>query len=621
MTTSVTVFSRASDYKNEGMYVFEKTKLMCGYCQKPIDWTRKSVIDNHVDSDKHKGNKERKLAEKNNKRQVSIAESISNAKKLKQDREEFIKSTVRAFLNANIPLEKLDKTEFRQWLNKYVPGSGDLPNAQQLREKYIPLLKDDYDDILKSKLKGNKIIVLCDETTNRLGQAVFLVLFKILPSKENPTPNLFVASVKILQNTNADECSKAFLQTIQHFEVAHQDVVAIGSDSAAYMNLCIRLLKTLLDNPSLIHLQCWAHKLDKIVKIFPEQLYSFTNAKEIKLFPLPVMTRWGTWKKSAVYIADYAEDIADYVCKELTGKSYDSQAVKYFRKLKPEDIMIIKAEAKFVVEYCSPVCDLQLMVEGSKYPMSHLLYAKVSEIRKPFSSVANAGDSIQGVLFDKTKDSVALVPHTKQKTLLGRIKKVCEACNDLIKSQLKEDTASEFFEASNILFNPCKLSASLSSEKIVKAKESIAILNCIPTANFVILHSLLSDHVKENNANASHSKKGGSREDVVVNALMSMMQDHPIFAVSCLQVLHVSVSNVDSERGFSAYGDIFTPKRTNLTKDKVEAMMCMYFSSGMIDLNNNNATDYSESDGVVASGSGPPSVYFNDTEDMFCDDL
>jgi len=77
-------------------------------------------------SAKHKGNKDRKIAERNNKRQVSIAESISNAKKLKADRDDFIKSTVRAFLKANIPLEKLDKPEFRQWLNKYVLGEWKL---------------------------------------------------------------------------------------------------------------------------------------------------------------------------------------------------------------------------------------------------------------------------------------------------------------------------------------------------------------------------------------------------------------------------------------------------------------------------------------------------------------
>ncbi|XP_034243977.1 uncharacterized protein LOC117646833 [Thrips palmi] len=232
-----TAAARALAYHDDGMYVFDKKFLMCKFCDKRVDHERKSTIDNHIKADLHKNNRKKVEAEAaaKKKRQASISESMSNAKKVKEDREEFIKSTVRAFVNANIPLEKLDKPEMRKWFKKYVPGSGDLPSAQQLRDKYVPLLKEEYDDYLKDKVKGKKIVVLCDETTNRRGQAVFLTLFKVLPSKENPTSQLFVASVKILENANADECSKAILQTVQHYEVAHLNIVAIGSDSAAYM--------------------------------------------------------------------------------------------------------------------------------------------------------------------------------------------------------------------------------------------------------------------------------------------------------------------------------------------------------------------------------------------------
>lgn len=87
-----------------------------------------------------------------------------------------------------------------------------MPGARYLRKMYIPLLKKEYDLKLKEKLKGRKIAVLCDETTNRQGQAVFLTLFKLLPSEEEPLPSIFVASVKILENVNGDQCSKAILK-------------------------------------------------------------------------------------------------------------------------------------------------------------------------------------------------------------------------------------------------------------------------------------------------------------------------------------------------------------------------------------------------------------------------
>lgn len=53
---------------------------------------------------------------------------------------------------------------------------------------------------------------MCDKTTNRRGEAVFLTLFKILPSESDPHTSLFVASVKILPDVNGDQTSKAVLQ-------------------------------------------------------------------------------------------------------------------------------------------------------------------------------------------------------------------------------------------------------------------------------------------------------------------------------------------------------------------------------------------------------------------------
>ncbi|CAH0552502.1 unnamed protein product [Brassicogethes aeneus] len=284
---SGSVAQRADAYKKEGMYVFNKTTMMCKFCEKRVDWERKSTVDNHIKSSAHKSNRAKSDEEQKKKRQVSISESLTVAKKLKE-------------------------------------SSGDLPNAQQLREKYVPLLKEEYDVFLRSTLKGKKIVVMCDDTTNRKGEAIFLILFKVLPSAGDVDSQIFVASVNILETVNADQCSKTILQTLHQFEVDHDNVVGVVSDSAAYMNL---------------------------------YKYAFSGAKEVKQFPLPVMSRWGSWKRAAVYVSEYAEDVAEY-CKTLTGKANETKAVKYFQKLKPQDIMIVKSEAMFVSEYCSPVSAL-----------------------------------------------------------------------------------------------------------------------------------------------------------------------------------------------------------------------------------------------------------------------
>lgn len=89
-----------------------------------------------------------------------------------------------------------------------------MPGIKTIREKYIPLIEEDYNQNLKEYLKDKKLIVLCDETTNRKGEAAFIILFKILPSKANVEPVIVVAGVKILEAANGDQTSKTILRVI-----------------------------------------------------------------------------------------------------------------------------------------------------------------------------------------------------------------------------------------------------------------------------------------------------------------------------------------------------------------------------------------------------------------------
>lgn len=120
----MTVGTRAYNYESEGMYVFDKpNKIMhCKFCNCRVDWERKSVVDNHIKSASHKAAKEKYKTNKGNKRQVSVGGSFERAKKVKDDREEFIKSVVHAFVQANIPLHKLDNKAIRKLFNTYIPG-------------------------------------------------------------------------------------------------------------------------------------------------------------------------------------------------------------------------------------------------------------------------------------------------------------------------------------------------------------------------------------------------------------------------------------------------------------------------------------------------------------------
>ncbi|XP_026290182.2 uncharacterized protein LOC113214890 [Frankliniella occidentalis] len=603
-TPRVTCSGRASDYKNEGMYVFDSKKriMHCKHCEVRVDWEKKSSVDNHCSSNTHLQAKEKSNENESRKRQTSINDSFQQSKRMREDREEFIKSTVRAFTLSNIPLHKLDNPALRGFIKKYIPGGGDLPCVRTLRDKYVPILKADYDATITAKLQGRQYVVLCDETTNRKGEAVLVTLLKCLPSTSDPDPFLVVGSVKVLTACNADQCCKAIIQTLLQFDLAHENCAAVVSDGAAYMTLCAKLLKELV-NPNLVHIQCWAHKTDKVVKVFSDKLqmlhecvmntkqlfkntrkrkhryiqylkdtYSFSKAKEPKLFPMPVMTRWGSWKKSVQYISTYLEDVTNYA--KTIPESEKVNSVQYFKKLSADDLKVIKTEADFVVEYCSSVCDLILFLEGSLYPMAHVVYSKVNDIKKVFHLLGSASN-ITSVLFKETKSSLQKLSNQKQRAVCDRIKAVAKKCDEILTEYLANDTARNYFQAAQTLFNPSKIVLGCSDTDFETAKNNIALLNSIPLPNFKVLHGLLSDAVKEYlHSNNNNNKKG----DVMCEALLSMKTDHPEFFALCMQVLHMPVSNVDSERAFSAYNDILSSKRCRLSAENTEIMICMYFS-------------------------------------------
>ncbi|KAK3929768.1 Kinetochore-associated protein 1 [Frankliniella fusca] len=187
--------------------------------------------------------------------------------------------------------------------------------------------------------------------------------------------------------------------------------------------------------------------------------------------------------KGVAYLDEYLEDIVEYARPFLI-----------FKGLTPRDVSIIQAEARFEVDYCTPVSDLILKLEGSKSPMSNLLYSSIHNVRKVFTALKNAEDIVP-LLYEKTKLSFEnIASDTKKKSLKGRIVAVAKKCDDILSDYVTNDSANNFFKATQKLFDPCKLiSQSSTPDQLAAPKEKIPLLSCIPTANFFILHSIFSD--------------------------------------------------------------------------------------------------------------------------------
>jgi hypothetical protein len=111
--------------------------------------------------------------------------------------------------------------------------------------------------------------------------------------------------------------------------VQHSQVKFIFTDAAAYMLKCATALKTFY--PDLVHVTCLAHGLNRVCEVIREQFPNvnglISNTKKVflkaptrvqryrdvlpdtPLPPEPILTRWGTWLRAAVFYCENFDDI------------------------------------------------------------------------------------------------------------------------------------------------------------------------------------------------------------------------------------------------------------------------------------------------------------------------
>ena len=69
-------------------------------------------------------------------------------------------------MSANIPMEKLDNPQIRDFIAANVKGGGDIPRANWLREHYVPKVYSKQQAEVISKLAGKKVAIIADETSD-----------------------------------------------------------------------------------------------------------------------------------------------------------------------------------------------------------------------------------------------------------------------------------------------------------------------------------------------------------------------------------------------------------------------------------------------------------------------
>ncbi|CAG8845784.1 21517_t:CDS:1, partial [Gigaspora margarita] len=113
---------------------------------------------------KHIKNKAAKEQREVKSKQSTINTSISATQKKKDT----VLDLVEAFVNANIPLEKIDK--LHPWLKDSLHNGSSIPSADTIRQNYLkPVFEkhiEKHITEIKSDFFGKPVMIIADETTD-----------------------------------------------------------------------------------------------------------------------------------------------------------------------------------------------------------------------------------------------------------------------------------------------------------------------------------------------------------------------------------------------------------------------------------------------------------------------
>ena len=165
--------SKGIAYKDE-YYISSKfpDKLFCIACEKTIDHSRPSSLDNHLEGAKHLAAK--RLKEKKNlqgRRQLTLNDTNTSA----ELRTEITQDFIAVCCEADIPMNKASKLV--PMFRKHARNGGAIPkNESTLRKHHLPRVYQQHIAEVRRKLEGKKVFVALDETLDERDNSVLNVL-------------------------------------------------------------------------------------------------------------------------------------------------------------------------------------------------------------------------------------------------------------------------------------------------------------------------------------------------------------------------------------------------------------------------------------------------------------
>lgn len=588
----ISLWERCNSYpKEEGFYIRENKFLMCRHCNVRLDFEKKDTLDKHIKGASHQAKKSAVASNSSGsvKRQAGLSESFENLKKSKMAKEELCHDVVKMCLKANIPLTKLDNEEVRSFFNKYVPGSGSLPSSDRLQRVYVSECGNEHKEQIREFVKDLPIVVVADETSDKNGRCVFAVLFRTVAAWSEQ--KVYLASCNFLDAANKTTCSQAIIDTLKEYNVSYENVIALVSDSAPYMTACFNALKILIGD-HIIHLQCWAHKMNLVGDVFMKELkelnftvskvkIAFLHSRKMKaaylsfleqsypqlpklLFPDPVITRWNSWFHCVQYLDSYLPAIVEFLKTWENKNTSVDLLLESFENKTTSDLIFL--QCKFVSNICTNIVSLIKKLEGSKYPFAHLLWEELECIK---TQLKRNGD---GLFSQSTKDLIDKMqeknkPHARDLLKSAAQKSLLKLCTHTL-----PNATNIFLKELSENFNPAICGAKLSIDESVL----LASLKKIPHFEKVPQNDLIEGYLSLHR-HILKSVKSNEQPDVLQMLLCEKIK-FEAFCSAALSAIWSPVNSVDAERYFSRYNLVVSDRRRRMKEETIQTCSMLAFN-------------------------------------------
>lgn len=190
-----------------GVFSTDNSILFFQSCECPVSADKIFSVNQHIATQKHQNAEQRKKASTSTQRLLSDFQRPQSINPFHMD-------LCKAFLEANIPLNKVTNPSIKLFLEKYTSKA--IPSDTLLRQKCVPVLYNECIESLRAKAENKYIWVSVDETTDSEQRLVVNFIFGILDGEEDSAERgkSYLLNVGLIDAQNASNVAAFFNDSV-----------------------------------------------------------------------------------------------------------------------------------------------------------------------------------------------------------------------------------------------------------------------------------------------------------------------------------------------------------------------------------------------------------------------